>query len=89
MVARIAAAGDLLFAGGLPAVTFEKVAGRAGASKMTLYKWWPSPGALALEAYFAAVQDTGKPRRTTARGGTVRSVVLPCRKPDKSHSGAQ
>jgi AcrR family transcriptional regulator len=56
--AVLAAAGELLFAGGLAAVTFEKVAGRAGASKMTLYKWWRSPGALALEAYFAAVEDT-------------------------------
>jgi AcrR family transcriptional regulator len=46
------AAADLLFAGGVAAVTFDKVAARAGASKMTLYKWWPSPGVLALEAYF-------------------------------------
>lgn len=55
--AVLAATGELLFAGGLGAVTFDKVANRSGASKMTLYKWWPSPGALALEAYFAAVQD--------------------------------
>ncbi|MER7728060.1 TetR/AcrR family transcriptional regulator C-terminal ligand-binding domain-containing protein [Streptomyces sp. NPDC096323] len=51
-------AGALLFEAGLPGITFEKVAARAGASKMTLYKWWPSPGALAFEAYFAAVEDT-------------------------------
>ncbi len=25
---------------------------------MTLYRWWPSPGALAFEAYSTAVQDT-------------------------------
>jgi hypothetical protein len=25
---------------------------------VTLYKWWPSPGALALEAYFAATEQT-------------------------------
>jgi AcrR family transcriptional regulator len=61
----LAAAAAVLFEGGLPAVTFEKVATRAGASKTTLYKWWPSPGALAMEAYFAAVElalafpDTG------------------------------
>ena len=30
----------------------------SGSSKMTLYKWWPSPGALALEAYFTAVEAT-------------------------------
>jgi AcrR family transcriptional regulator len=53
----LSAAAALLFEGGLPAVTFEKVAARAGSSKTTLYKWWPSPGSLALEAYFAAVEQ--------------------------------
>lgn len=56
--AILAAAGALLFEGGLPAITFERVAARSGASKMTLYKWWSSPGVLALDAYFAAVEDT-------------------------------
>ncbi|MEV6592508.1 TetR-like C-terminal domain-containing protein [Streptomyces acidicola] len=48
----LAAAGHLLLAEGLRAVTFDRVATEAGSSKMTLYKWWPSPGALAAEAYF-------------------------------------
>lgn len=56
--ATLAAAADLLFSQGIRSITFEKVAARAGASKVTLYKWWPSPGALAFEAYFEAVQDT-------------------------------
>ncbi len=49
----LAAAAGLLFSGGITAVTFERVAAAAGSSKMTLYKWWPSPGALAAEAFFA------------------------------------
>jgi AcrR family transcriptional regulator len=49
----LAAAGRILLRDGLSAVTFERVAKEAGSSKMTLYKWWPSPGALAAEAYFA------------------------------------
>ena len=49
----LAAAGRLLLEEGLPAVTFDRVARQAGSSKVTLYKWWPSPGALAAEAYFA------------------------------------
>lgn len=63
--AVLTAAADLLFDGGVAAVTFDKVAARAGASKMTLYKWWPSPGVLALEAYFDSTEhqlsfpDTG------------------------------
>jgi AcrR family transcriptional regulator len=56
--AVLAAAGELLFDAGLAAVTFDKVAARSGASKVTLYKWWPSPGALALEAYFATTEQT-------------------------------
>ncbi len=50
------AAADLLFEHGMPAMTFERIATTAGVSKMTLYKWWASPGALALEAYFSAVE---------------------------------
>lgn len=55
--AVLRATGEILFESGLTGITFEKVAARAGASKMTLYKWWPSPGSLALEGYFAAVEE--------------------------------
>jgi AcrR family transcriptional regulator len=51
------AAGRVLLEEGLPAVTFDRVAREAGSSKMTLYKWWPSPGALAAEAYFAGSEE--------------------------------
>ncbi|WP_030381961.1 MULTISPECIES: TetR/AcrR family transcriptional regulator [unclassified Streptomyces] len=47
------AAADLLLNEGIKAVTFDRVATAAGSSKMTLYKWWPSAGALAAEAFFA------------------------------------
>jgi AcrR family transcriptional regulator len=63
--AVLAAAGRMLLRDGVPAVTFDRVATEAGASKTTLYKWWPSPGALAAEAYFAQsrrvldIPDTG------------------------------
>ncbi|SDK58605.1 transcriptional regulator, TetR family [Glycomyces sambucus] len=59
------AAGRLLLDEGMAALTFQRVADESGASKMTLYKWWPSPGALAAEAYFAqsapvlSFHDTG------------------------------
>lgn len=55
----------LLTEGGMRAVTFDRVAAKSRASKTTVYKWWPSPGALAAEAYFAlskpdlAFHDTG------------------------------
>ncbi len=52
------AAGELLLADGMAAFTIEKVAARAGASRMTIYKWWPSRGALALEGYFTVVRPS-------------------------------
>jgi AcrR family transcriptional regulator len=38
-------------------LTFERVARDAGVSKTTIYKWWPSRGALALDGYFHAVEE--------------------------------
>ena len=42
---------------GMAEFTIDGVAARSGASKTTIYKWWPSKGALALAAYFDAVED--------------------------------
>jgi AcrR family transcriptional regulator len=59
------AAAGLLFDEGMAGFTIEKVAKLSGASKMTIYKWWPSKGALALDGYFHRVDpklvfpDTG------------------------------
>jgi AcrR family transcriptional regulator len=50
--------GELLLAEGSADLTFERVARLAGVSKTTLYKWWPSKGALALDGYFHAVEHT-------------------------------
>jgi AcrR family transcriptional regulator len=52
------AAGELLLEEGMAAFTIEKAAARAGASRMTIYKWWPSRGTLALEGYFSVVRPT-------------------------------
>lgn len=54
----LTAAGELLLGEGMNAFTMERVAALSGASKMTLYKWWPSKGALALEGYFHAVEHS-------------------------------
>ncbi|MDX2648003.1 TetR-like C-terminal domain-containing protein [Streptomyces sp. PA03-1a] len=53
----LAAARELLLAEGMAAFTVEKVARRSGASRMTIHKWWPSRGALALDAYVAVVDE--------------------------------
>ena len=53
----LAAAGELLLAEGMAGFTFDRVSAMSGASKVTLYRWWPSKGALALESYFHAVEQ--------------------------------
>jgi AcrR family transcriptional regulator len=50
--------GELLLAEGLADFTIERVARLSGVSKTTIYKWWPSRGALALDGYFHAVEPT-------------------------------
>ena len=49
--AVLSAAGELMLEGGLAAATMEAIAARAGVSKRTLYKYWPSRGAVALEGF--------------------------------------
>ena len=54
----LTAAGSLLLDEGMTTFTIERVAATAGVSKMSIYKWWPSKGALALDGYFNAVENT-------------------------------
>ncbi len=51
-LAILDAAADLLLANGFSEATIEAIAARAGVSKVTIYKWWPSRGAVAIDAYF-------------------------------------
>lgn len=45
------AALDLVVASGFEALTVEAIARRAGVGKQTIYRWWPSKGAVLLEAF--------------------------------------
>jgi AcrR family transcriptional regulator len=66
--AVLEAAAELLLERGLAAVSMDAVAARAGVSKATIYRWWPSKETLALDALYnewAAVPpatDTGSLR---------------------------
>jgi AcrR family transcriptional regulator len=51
--AILAAAIDLLLDQGLNAMSMDDVARRAGVSKATIYRWWPSKERLALDALAA------------------------------------
>ncbi len=44
--------------GGLGAATMEAIASRAGVSKATIYKWWPSRGAVALDGFLDRVHHS-------------------------------
>ncbi len=56
--AILAAAIDLLFDQGLHAMSMDEVARRAGVSKATIYRWWPSKERLALDALAAEWTST-------------------------------
>jgi AcrR family transcriptional regulator len=81
--AILSAATALLAERGLGGMSMEEVAARAGVGKATVYRRWPSRGALALDAFLAEfkaqqpVPDTGSFRgdlRAALRGWT-RSVT--------------
>jgi AcrR family transcriptional regulator len=76
--AILRATAELLFAHGLAGVSMDVVAERAGVSKATIYRWWPTKEALALSALYEdsiadrpALPDTG-----TARGDLL-SLLQP------------
>jgi AcrR family transcriptional regulator len=54
--AVVAAALEILAADGLAALTMERIAARAGVSKVTLYRWWDHRAAIALEGLLAELQ---------------------------------
>ena len=63
------AAGDLLLGQGLGEVSMDAVARRAGVSKATIYRWWPTKEMLALDTLYhewdtapPAARDTGSLR---------------------------
>jgi AcrR family transcriptional regulator len=66
--AVVRAARDLMQEVGLRAMTTEQIAARSGASKATIYKWWPNKYAVAVEAFLSemfsesADPDTGSAR---------------------------
>ncbi len=72
------AAAELLLARGLSAVSMDAVAERAGVSKATIYRWWPTKESLALDALYtewATVQPG--PRDTGTLRGDLLSLLRP------------
>jgi AcrR family transcriptional regulator len=76
--AILEAARDLLLEYGLNSVSMDAVAEQAGASKATIYRWWPSKELLALDALFSQ-WDPGPPEAqdTGSLGGDLFALIRP------------
>ncbi|MFJ6384764.1 TetR/AcrR family transcriptional regulator [Kitasatospora sp. NPDC092039] len=57
--AVLAAAVELVAEVGYAKVTVEAIAARAGVGKQTIYRWWPSKGAVVFDAFLAANEHEG------------------------------
>jgi AcrR family transcriptional regulator len=76
--AILAAAAELLLARGLSAVSMDAVAERAGVSKATIYRWWPTKETLALDALYTEwATARPSPRDTGSLRGDLLSLLRP------------
>jgi AcrR family transcriptional regulator len=76
--AILAAAAELLLAHGLAAISMDAVAERAGVSKATIYRRWPTKEALALDALYTEWAAARPYARDT---GTLRGDLLSLLRP--------
>jgi AcrR family transcriptional regulator len=73
--AILTAAFDLLEEEGFERLSIEGVAARAGVGKTTIYRWWPTKGVLAVEAFLEAVTPAIAFRQSgSARNDIVRQM---------------
>ncbi|MFI9387732.1 TetR/AcrR family transcriptional regulator [Kutzneria sp. NPDC052558] len=76
--AILTAAAELLLERALADVSMDAVAQRAGVSKATIYRWWPTKEALALDALYAEWNTTRPfPRDTGSLRGDLLSLLRP------------
>ncbi|HWG02409.1 MAG TPA: TetR/AcrR family transcriptional regulator [Trebonia sp.] len=75
--AILAAATELMLARGLSAVSMDAIAERAGVSKATIYRWWPTKETLALDALYAELTEPcPDPPDTGTLRGDLHSLLL-------------
>jgi AcrR family transcriptional regulator len=75
--AILEAAAELLLARGLEAASMDAVAERAGVSKATIYRWWPSKQMLALDALFGWAAASAPTRDTGTLQGDLLALLRP------------
>ncbi|RDI52789.1 TetR/AcrR family transcriptional regulator [Nocardia mexicana] len=62
------AAWDLTLEVGYPRVSIDAIAARAGAGKQTIYRWWPSKGAVLLDALLSLSETAAEGDHADADG---------------------
>jgi AcrR family transcriptional regulator len=75
--AILQAAADLLLDEGTAHVSMDTVAERAGVSKATIYRWWPSKERLALDALLEWTATGSAPRDIGSLRGDLLALVRP------------
>ncbi len=75
--AVLEAAAELLLERGLAAVSMDTVAARAGVSKATIYRWWPTKETLALDALYHEWAGVPPARDTGTLRGDLLSLFRP------------
>lgn len=63
---------ELLQQNGFDRLTIEGVAAKAGVGKTTIYRWWPSRGALAVDAFLAVVSPQLRFHETASASDDIR-----------------
>jgi AcrR family transcriptional regulator len=76
--ATLEAAAQLMLEDGPGAVSMDAVAERAGVSKATIYRWWPSKERLALDALYETWAEVQRPGPDT---GSLRDDLLALTRP--------
>jgi AcrR family transcriptional regulator len=71
------AAAELLLERGLAAASMDAVAARAGVSKATIYRWWPTKETLALDALYREWASVPVPEDTGSLRGDLLSLARP------------
>ena len=84
--AILEAAAELLLARGLSAVSMDAVAERAGVSKATIYRWWPTKETLALDALYT---EWAAARSQTRDTGSLRGDLLSMLRPWARRAGSR
>jgi AcrR family transcriptional regulator len=75
--AILEASAELLLEKGLAAVSMDAVAARAGVSKATIYRWWPTKETLALDTLYNEWAAVPPPRDTGSLRGDLLSLLRP------------